>query len=288
MKKVLAIYFSGTGNSKKVLDLASEVLVKKGYDIDVVDVCKDEIKDLNQYDILLVSYPIYAFNTPVPVISYVKRLAKAKKSLNCLILKNSGEHLFWNNVSSLQLKRILRSKGVTTFSEYHYLMPYSFVFRHSDYMAYRMISAVKGRIALDIYEFLNGKMHQYKWFFMERPFAVIFRIQRFGGRFNGRFYKVNDNCTKCNKCINNCPAHNISIVDGKLKFGKHCLMCQKCAMYCPNQAISVGLFKRWQVGGAYSFKEQLEFQKELKPKFCAKSYKKYFEECENRSSANYE
>ena len=146
-----------------------------------------------------------------------------------------------------------------------------------------MWKTVQSNLPLDINDFLSGDAHRYKRFFLDDVFTFIFRIQRFGGRFNGIFYKVNqDKCSKCGKCVNNCPAKNISLKEGKIKFGNKCLMCQKCAMYCPSQAISVGLFKRWAVGGAYSFKEQLTYEQELKPKFCVKNYKKYFEYCEKR------
>ena len=284
MNKVLAIYFTGTGNSKKVIDLAASTLDARGFSVDIVDVCKDEVKDINEYDHLVISYPIYAFNAPSPITNYVKKLSKASKAIPCLVVKNSGEHLFWNNASSLYLMRLLKARNIIVKDEYHYLMPYSFVFRHTDYMAYRMKNALELMLPQDIDAYLEGKEHHYKRFILDRQFAFVFRIQRFGGRFNGNFYKVDeDKCVKCLKCIYNCPTGNISLKDVKIDFGKNCLMCQRCAMYCPTQAISVGMFKRWQVGKPYSFEEVTTFQKEKKPHFCAHSYKKYFEESEERA-----
>lgn len=282
--KLLAIYFTGTYNSKKVLDKVCNELINQGNEVDVVDACCDEVKDINMYDAMVISYPIYAFNAPLPIIKYVKKLACANKPINCLVVKNSGEYSFLNNASSLKLASILKKKNIYIKNEYHYLMPYSFVFRHSDYMVWKMKQAVDLFVPQDVNAFLCGNEQPIKRFFLDRPFSFIFRIQRFGGRFNGRFYKVDLNkCSHCNKCINNCPANNIMLKDGAIEFGKNCLMCQRCAMYCPTQAISVGLFKRWQVGKAYAFKEQLEYQKELKPRFCVRSYKRYFGEYESRA-----
>lgn len=279
MSKVLAIYFTGTGNSKKILDLAVAEFANKGYEADIVDVTKDEVKDINDYDKLLVSYPIYAFNAPCPIIKYVKKLNASLKQIDCLVLKNSGEHLFWNNASSKRLMSILKKKNIIVKYDYHYLMPYSFVFRHTDYMVWRMYSVARQLVPKDVDLFLNGSEHFYKGFPLDRLFCLVFRIQIFGGKLNGKMYKVDKNkCVHCNVCINNCAAHNISIKDGKIVFGGKCLMCQRCAMYCPSQAIKVGMFNRWKVGKPYSFKEALEFEKEKKPHFCVKSYKKYFEE----------
>ena len=164
-------------------------------------------------------------------------------------------------------------------------MPYSFIFRHTDYMAYRMRKTMEGLVPLDLDLFLSGEEHHMKRFFFDRPFAFILRIQWWGGRFNGLFYKVKKNeCIKCMKCVKDCPAHNISYNEEKQKFhfGYQCLMCQRCIMYCPKHAVKVGMFNAWRVDEPYSFKEQKEFQKERHPRYCRKNYIKYFENSEKR------
>ena len=280
--KYLGIYFTGTGNTKRVCETAKKELEKRGHTLDEVDVIKDDVKDLNEYDGLFIFYPIYGFNAPKPIISYVKKINKLDKTIPCVIMKQSGEHLFWNNASSLYLTSLLKRRNIIVHNEYHYLMPYSFIFRHSDYMAYRMITTMEGLLPLDLDLFLNNQDVHLKRFFFDRPFAFILRIQWWGGRFNGRFYKVEkDKCVKCMKCINDCPSKNISIKDDKFKFGGKCLMCQRCIMYCPKHAIKVGMFNSWRVDEPYTFKPA-EYQKEKKPNFCKKNYQRYFEESNKR------
>ena len=163
-------------------------------------------------------------------------------------------------------------------------MPYSFIFRHSDYMAHRMNKVMEGLLPLDLNLFFNHKDVRMKRFFFDRPFAFILRIQWWGGRFNGRFYTVEkDKCVKCFKCVNDCPSKNITFKDGKFKFSGKCLMCQRCIMYCPKHAIKVGMFNSWRVDEPYTFKES-EYQVEKKPKFCKKNYERYFKESEKRIS----
>lgn len=280
--KYLGIYFTGTGNSKRVLETAKSYLESLGHEMDVVDVISQEQKDLSVYDGLYIFYPIYGFNAPKPIIQYVKKISKQEKTLPCVIMKQSGEHLFWNNGSSLYLRSLLKRRRIQTVSEFHYLMPYSFIFRHSDYMAYRMKSVMEKLVPMDIDNVLNGQKAFPKRFFLDRFFAWVLRIQWWGGRFNGRFYKVEqDKCIKCLKCVRDCPAKNISFEDDKFKFGKKCLMCQRCIMYCPKKAIKVGMFNSWRVDEPYSFKEAT-FQEESHPKYCRKNYKKYFEASEKR------
>ena len=149
-------------------------------------------------------------------------------------------------------------------------------------MAYHMKEDMEGLVPLDLNKFLNNEEVHMKRFFADRPFAFLLRIQWWGGRFNGLFYKVEkDKCIKCMKCINNCPAHNISIIDGKFKFGYHCLMCQKCVMYCPKQAIKAGMFNSWRVDKPYSFEESDDCSTKH-PNFCKKNYQRYFQESEER------
>lgn len=283
--KYLGLYFTGTGNTKRVCQKAKEELEKRGHSLEMVDVISGEVKNVEEYDGLFIFYPIFGFNCPKPMIKYVKKIKKANKEIPCCIMKQSGEHLFWNNASSLYLTSLLRRRHIKVHNEYHYLMPYSFIFRHTDYMAYRMINTMEGLLPLDLDLFLKGKDKRIKRFAFDRPFAFVLRIQWWGGRLNGLFYKVKKNeCIKCMKCVNSCPAHNIRFVDkkNKFKFGYQCLMCQRCIMYCPKHAIKVGLFNSWRVDEPYSFKEQKEFQKERHPRYCRKNYKRYFEQAETR------
>ena len=280
--KYLGIYFTGTGNTKRVCLKAKEELEARGHTLEAIDVINGEVFDLQNYDGLFIFYPIFGFNCPTPVIKYVKKIKKLDKPMPCVIMKQSGEHLFWNNASSLYLTSLLKRRNIIVHNEYHYLMPYSFIFRHSDYMAYRMIKTMEGLLPLDLDLFLNKQDVHIKRFLFDRPFAFVLRIQWWGGRFNGLFYKVQkDKCSKCMQCINNCPAHNISLKDEKFKFGYQCLMCQKCVMYCPKHAIKAGMFNSWRVDRPYSFKESNDTTTK-KPNFCKKNYQKYFTEAEKR------
>ena len=280
--RFLGIFFTGTGNTKRVFNKAKDELLLRGHTLDEVDVTLLQIYDLKDYDGLFIFYPIYAFNTPKPIIQYVKKIKKLDKKIPCVIMKQSGEHLFWNNASSLYLSSLLKKKNIIVHNEYHYLMPYSFVFRHSDYMAYRMNKVMEGLLPLDLDLFLNNQDVHPKRFFLDRFFAFLFRIQWLGGRFNGRFYKVEkEKCVKCYRCINECPTHNIYLKDEKIKFGKQCLMCQRCVMYCPKNAIKAGMFNSWRVDQPYTFKEA-EYQREKKPNYCKKNYERYFQESEKR------
>ena len=275
------IYFTGTGNTKRVEQIAKANLIRLGHIVEETDVLKDDVASLNGFDALIIFYPIYAFNAPKPIIKYVKKICKQQNKIPCIIMKQSGEHLFWNNASSIYLTRLLKRRNIIVTNEYHYLMPYSFIFRHSDYMAHKMNDTMEKLVPIDLERFLNHQNVHVKRFFLSELFALTFRIQWLGGRINGKFYKVEKNkCIHCQKCIVDCPIHNIKENKTKIKFGFHCLMCQRCIMHCPTHAIKAGFFNKWRVDMPYTFKEA-PFQEEIKPNFCKKNYQKYFKDADD-------
>ncbi|MDE7384314.1 MAG: hypothetical protein K2M84_01000, partial [Anaeroplasmataceae bacterium] len=89
--KLLICYFSGTGNTKKIVDQYVEEGVRQNHQ---VDTHKIEVKefpyDVNSYDMLGIAYPIHAFNAPSNVVDFVKKLPKSKEKKKLFILKSSG------------------------------------------------------------------------------------------------------------------------------------------------------------------------------------------------------
>ena len=215
------------------------------------------------------------------VLQFAKKLQKRKDKKPLFIVKTSGEPLALNNISSLKVKSILRKRGLILENEYHYCMPYNIIFRHTDNMAYKMWESAKSIIPYDCDEIIAGEKRKLKYIPCGRMLAWIFRIEHWAGRFNGKKYKVNENCIKCGMCVRNCPTHNITMENGNFKFGKNCLMCMRCSFNCPKNCIKIGLFENWKVNGRYSFtpnKNQVETHKN----YCKRSYKKYFSKIENR------
>ena len=66
---------------------------------------------------------------------------------------------------------------------------------------------------------------------------------------NAGFYKgfvsakkvyTTDKCIACGKCTELCPLNNISLEDGKVKWGNSCTHCMACICGCPKEAIEYG------------------------------------------------
>ena len=280
--KAVICYFSGTGNTKKVVDCCSDSLKNFGIDVLVHNIDSGANIDLKDVDMLGIAYPIHAFNAPSIVVDFAKKLKKQEKKTKLFIVKTSGEPLALNNISSCKLKAILKKKNFVLTNEYHYVMPYNMIFRHSDSMAYHMWNVASQIIPLDCHDIVDGKSVKLRYVPFGRFMSWIFRIEHWGGRFNGKRYKVNENCVHCQMCVKRCPTHNITIENGEFHFGNKCLMCVRCSFNCPKNAIKIGWFDKWKVNGAYNFNNPDGTEQKSHRNYCKNSYKKYFERNEKR------
>lgn len=286
--KILICYFSGTGNTQKVIDCYANTFASVyGDEVTLARMEEKFEYDLENYDLVGVGYPVHAFNAPSIALNFCKRLPKLSNKKPAFIVSTSGEPLTLNNISSLKLTSILKRKNLIVNNEYRYCMPYNIIFRHGDEMAYRMWTTAQLLAPLDVKEIKQGVKSRLKRVFMGGFIAWIMRCEHWGGRLNGKQYKVSDHCVSCNKCVRICPTNNITIKDGKMKFGGNCLMCMRCAHLCPTDAIKIGWFNKWKVNGAYSFKKPKSPDTKHYNKMLTKAYKKYFDQADKRIAENY-
>lgn len=284
--KIVICYFSGTGNTRKIADKYAEYLRCKGHEAELLPVESfasenkpSLLKKIEQADMLGIGYPIHAFNAPLPLLQFAKMLPVFATEKRAFVIKTSGEPLKLNNASSLKLARLLRRKNCTITNEYHYCMPYNIIFRHSDAMAYKMWKFAEALVPTDADEILAGKRRLPRRVFGGGFVAWLLRCEQWGSKIVGRGYKTNENCVNCMKCVNDCPTHNITVVNGKIKFGKNCIMCMRCAHLCPKNAIRMGMFDKWKVNGAYSFAAAADDQPQKYNRMLTKAYERYFDEC---------
>lgn len=279
--------FSGTGNTQKVCEKYAEFFREQGISCVVhpMSVLTD-IPDPTNFDFVGFAYPIHGFNAPYIVYKFVRALPKLPKAdKKYFIIKTSGEPVKLNNASSLHLRAKLKKRGYTLTNEYHYVMPYNMIFRHTDLQAQKMWRTAQALVPLHAQQIIDGKKH-----FLQRPFlggfiSWVLRIEHSAMKTNGRNFKVKNTCVKCMKCVNNCPVQNITYGEKGFRFGNKCIMCARCSFHCPKDAIKIGILNGWRVNGAYNFDGEADAtQKCKKPNYCKNAYKRYFEEAEAQIS----
>lgn len=256
-KKCLLIYYSGTGNTKYLTEKLENRL-KDFYDVDVyrINPLKMERLDLNKYDLIGISYPIYGFNLPSKVHKFFKR-QKFNKSQKVFIYKNSGETYRENDSSSLVLRKIIKRQKANLTNEYHFIMPYNIHFRFDEKLVKEMLIMDDKLIDILVKEVTENIPNIKKYKLRNNFINHLFRLTYIGGPINVGFYKVDKKkCIKCGLCIKGCQMNNIYFnKKGEIKFHHKCMMCMHCTLNCPKDAIKMGLFNSWRVNKPYNFKE---------------------------------
>ncbi len=279
MKRVGIYCFSATGNTLRVCKLIKSELEALGAQVDMASVEEgySSQKSPLDYDAFAVAYPVHGFNAPANVVEYVKNFPEGNKGY--YIIKSSGEPAPANRDSSHQIVGILRKKGYEMMDEFHYVMPYNMIFRHSQDMVDMMWKRAQDAAPFDAKEIFEGGKGEIKQKLRHKFISRLFTIEHGGMRLIGRGFKVDmEKCIKCGKCVKNCPMHNISFDGEKFTFGKSCLGCVRCSFNCPVNAIKISVLEGWKVNGAYKIGNGMEYDESKVCKYCNKSYKRYFTE----------
>lgn len=275
MKKCIIYYFSGTGNTEYVCKKITEELLSYDIDTQLIKIEKiDKMESINA-DLFGIAYPIHGFNAPEIIDEFVNYLPIGDTPY--FIIKTSGEPLKINDASSMFFSKTLNSKKYSFIGEYHYIMPYNIIFRHSDDMVAMMRIRLNKKVKEDAKDIAKCNTKSIKYPMKAKIVAKIVRIEHPAIKLIGKGFSINKKkCIGCNKCVNNCPTQNISIVNGKFKFSSDCLGCMRCAFNCPTDAIRTGILNAWRVNGKYDFENASLSEKPKIIRYCHNSYVKYF------------
>ena len=273
MKKIDIYVFSGTGNTLKCAEELKKNLMELGAEAEIKRIENGAERVESVGDTVVICYPVHGFNAPTNVINFAKNLPES--SIDAYVMKTSGEPLTINDDSSMRVVKSLKEKGYAYKGEFHFIMPYNMIFRHTDEMAAKMFHTAKERIPFAAKTVFSGEEYFKKISGKAKIVRTVVGIEHWGARFNGRFFRVKkDKCIKCMKCVNNCPTKNITYENGKFKFGGDCLLCTRCSFNCPTDAFRIGLMDFMRVNGKYNFNADPDQAKI--GRYCHKSYEKYF------------
>ena len=282
--KSIIFYFSGTGNTELVVKKWQSECHSFPLEIKKIEEVNNETIDLSEYDKIGIAYPIHAFNAPRNVLKFAKKIVPSEMKKRVYIIMVSGEYMTVNHSSALKLGSILKKRNYFIESDYHYIMPYNMIFRHTELRAYQMFKTMNDLVVLDVKEYFEeNKPHHLKKHRFIRPFIWALRIEQVFAPINGKTYRIKEKkCIKCMKCVNSCPTNNIEYKDGKFVFHGRCICCTRCSFNCPTDAFKIGLLNGWRVNKPYKFAKPEVEEVDKHPRYCKKSYIRYYQEAEER------
>lgn len=249
--KTIIFYFSGSGNTKLVANEIAKNLEGESL-LYEMRAGNEAIPDLNEFDLIGIGFPIHGFNSPWYPYAFIKRhFPKLKKDF--FTFETSGEAHPANDFAARKIIHLLKRRGFHCVQNFHYLMPYNMIFRHTDAMAKRLWAYSKALTKYNAIRLNERDFDVIRFPFFRGWHTPFVRIEWPFAKLHGKCFRVDmEKCAHCGLCLKNCPTKNIEYKDGKFVFHARCTLCMACSFHCPKEAIKPGIFnKGWKVTGSY-------------------------------------
>lgn len=235
----MILYFSGTGNSEYTAQRIGKVIDDK-----VINLF-DKIRNIDYSDIKserpwVIVVPAYAWRIPRIVNDWLqKTIFSGNRDIYFVMtcggsIGNAGKYL----------ETLCAQKNMNYLGCAEIVMPENYIALFSTPTkdkALQIIERAESAIDSTALHIKNGNTLPKR--------NISFGDKANSGIINGLFYPLfvhakkfyaTEDCISCGKCVNVCPLENVSIENGKPKWGNSCTHCMACICKCPKEAIEYG------------------------------------------------
>ncbi|MCL6591005.1 MAG: EFR1 family ferrodoxin [Firmicutes bacterium] len=237
MNKVLIHYFSGTGNSAAVAELAAGELQQSGFEPTLRSITEGRLPYSSTYNYHVFIFPIYALSLPAIMKKYLRRLPPGRGTKTMVLAVCAG----YEGRALYGAARILKRRGYDVQLSDTIICPGNFTQITNPSPAgeqdrIRACAAINAKAATS--RFLAGKISKRTCGFLSRLWtgALGFLFTVFGRRFLGKSYVADEACVQCGKCARACPTGALRLVK-RPRWNYKCQACQRCINLCPQRAI---------------------------------------------------
>lgn len=218
------LYYSSTGNS---LQIAKRVQSRFGGSIIYAP---NYDGDASEFEKIFIVTPIYSYGLPTPIYDLLPKLVKDNE---IVVIQNYGgmvggaDRLFYEYATELGLN----IKGIYTVKMPEnytlFLVPPKFYTKSILRSSNKRIDRILDKIEKEQYVLPKNKKTKIETYLKNKG----------NWHLIGKRFSVNENCIKCQKCINICPSSNIALENGEIVFKDKCTACLGCYHRCPQKAI---------------------------------------------------
>lgn len=247
MKKLLAVYFSGTGNTAYTVNRFCSHISAAGVEYKIINIEKFDMTDAYSFnaDTVLVAYPIYGSDMPRIVRDFILIAAEIFQGKDLITLVT--QHSFSGDGGVLAA-RLIKNKRAHTAS-IHINLPSNIsdatniIKLTNGNINAKKISKANDKIERAVTDILSGKKIKdgksfFSWasgFFGQRLMFRYFLEKRLRKNL-----KIDSGaCSLCGKCAASCPMKNINVTDESISANGNCTLCYRCINLCPAKAISL-------------------------------------------------
>jgi len=254
--KALVIYSSPAGTTRQVAQVIITTLKDIGYKPRVVDLgSRDDLVNLgakcgdliNDY-CLWVGTPVYAGHAVPPIMNFIARLPKSRRSY-------AVPFVTWGGVTSgialYEMGKMLNEKGYTVLGAAKVLAVHSMMWQfkkplgenhpdaEDDDMMRGLVGEVDAKLLSDEVQPLSVEALNYQ------PREIQEAMRKLNIEVAKQLLpqkKLDDSCTQCGSCEEVCPAQAITC-NPYPHFGPECFLCYNCVRVCKVGALKADLSK---------------------------------------------
>ena len=250
---LLVIYYSGTGNSKRVSEWIVREAQTRGLKTHMASYHQfnpEDIADFKGKTLVGFFSATHGFNMPHSMLRFLFRFNLLKGSDVFIGNTRAGMKLgklFLPGLSGIAMyfpALIMLLKGYKIKSMYPVDLPSNWISLHPG-LRKKVIDSMVEHYEILTKRFASKILDGRKVFlksFILLPLDLLVAPIAFGYYFVGRYilartFIANYNCNDCGLCMEQCPTHSI-ILQGNRPYWKFtCESCMKCMNYCPQRAI---------------------------------------------------
>lgn len=255
-QKIGIWYFSGTGVTKTVAAFIADGFRQRGCTVDlkaIEDALMEKKKiATDRYDLIGFGAPVIGFGTPKIMNDFLKLVPKSDMK-KTFIFRSAGGVAPINYNASKSLIAKLRRKGCDVFHERLFSIASNWLVRFDAQAVKKLYAATAEKAARMCGEILDGKTRTLE---TGRPLRFLIAVSRIFipplMRITGKSLRADSNCTLCASCVKSCPGGNISIKNGKVRFGFSCSCCMRCVYQCPHSAISFAMAPSFRLADGFN------------------------------------
>jgi ferredoxin len=252
MEKVRIVYYTGTGGTAMAANCLADLLRKANSDVTMQRLMAGEPEEIGDFDRLVVMFPVYAFNAPEPVLSWVDGLPACSGKPAAVISVSGGGEMSPNTACRHKTIKKLERKGFSVDYENMLVMPPNIAIAIKAPLDKMLLDILPVKVTQIVDEFRRGITRRKTPLMFDRFLASMGVFERMAAHLFGKRIQIAITCNGCSHCAKNCPSGNIVMRDGKPVFGKSCHLCLNCLYSCPKQALTPGIAKVAVLKGGYN------------------------------------
>lgn len=235
----MVIYFSGTGNSRFVATFLARYLQDEVMDAGMFLKEGKKAEFVSQKPYVFVA-PIYSWQMPEVFEEFLKQGSFTGNRAAYFVFTCGGDM----GAAGEYAKAICEEKDLFYQGSVEVVMPDNYILMFTAPEEEEARTIIKN--ALPGLKKAGEYIRQMKSF-PEKNCSLIDKIK--SGVVNRGFRKyfikakgfyATEKCISCGKCATDCALNNITVADGKPKWGEHCTQCMACICGCPREAIEYG------------------------------------------------